>query len=146
MTKNEIYNHIVNRGHEQVHITHGLVYHWCHTFNKAIFEDTLIIPQKFVYVKDKDTLGWFQEFPTSRKNKYVIALNGCRLQERSSFLTVLVHELVHLHQAIHAPKDKAHHGKYFFSFRDVIEAAGMPLEKSYWFEEFDEETIHKQRH
>lgn len=130
MTRRKIYNYLEKYGDDEADLSLPALYEWCQVFNRAIFDDTLVMPSRIVGVYDPDTYGWCEEYLTSA-NRYAIGLNHQKIKTQEHLLTILVHELVHLHQFFHEPTDTAIHGKYFFSFRPLVEEAGLELTTRY---------------
>jgi hypothetical protein len=133
MTRDQIYNHIQERGDEDLDITPDLVYRWWWVLNNALFSGSLPVPDRVEYCKDSNTLGWYHDNSFwGRKYKHIIGLNVVALESRRElFLNVLAHEMVHMHQGVYRPEDCAVHGKYFFSFAPLFEDAGLELTRTY---------------
>lgn len=133
MTRNQIHQHILDRGTEDIDITIDVVYYWWWVFNRALFEGKMKAPDRVEFFhKDAEVLGWYEHNIDATKYKHVIGLNWSILEaERQLFLNVLAHEMVHMCQSVYEPDQDAVHGKYFYSFRPVFADAGLSLASTY---------------
>lgn len=107
---------------------------WFRYLNAAVFDNKLPSPdsiQIFHYSERGTMLGYC----VSRGRHITIAL--CEeYDDRKTFLTALVHELVHMYQVLFRTRvpyaTRMSHGKTFYEWRDRIKrTVGLPLEEAY---------------
>lgn len=131
----KVKNHIQKRGSESCfNVTESMILFWFRYLNAAVFNNKLPTPDVisiFPYTERGTTLG----FCISQGRR--ISLSLCEeYDDRKTFLTILVHELVHMHQVLFRTKvpyaTRMSHGKTFYEWKDRIKrTVGLPLEEYY---------------
>lgn len=129
----KIKRHIKERDNDNCYeVTENVIVFWFELLNVAIFNDSLPMPKSFStfeYKEQNQILG----FCSHRYMKDTITIAMCKeFADRKTFLTVLVHEMVHMHQTIFRTTYPYHsrmtHGKSFYEWRDTIKrTVGLPL-------------------
>ena len=128
--RQKIKKHLKRQGHrDDFEITHHLVFHWWHVLNKAVFDGKLKTPKNVILRNFRDeSLGWCM----AGKNDPSVILGLRReLYNRKTFLTVLVHEMVHAYE--HQVHGKMSHRETFYMWKEAIyENTGLTLDE--WVE------------
>jgi hypothetical protein len=113
--REELHTYIRNHGHTPVVVTKLLIKYWWDIINHAVFEGKLNPVGSITLMFSHDVYAW--------------AIPGCndritlhfqnRFVERTTFLTVLVHEMVHAWE--YQTYGRMGHGKRFNSWATAIE-------------------------
>jgi hypothetical protein len=134
--RQRVKRHVKTRGSQaNFDITETLCLYWWAKLNAAIFDDKLTRPVRFEIRKYRGMCGWCRPYGNNKKIRTtVIGINGA-LQDRNTFLNILVHEMIHQHfwEIDGCWDDSApHHGKEFFEWAPRIKrTAGLTLAVSY---------------
>ena len=98
--------------------------HWWHKMNKAVFDGKLPLPKNIIIRNFReDIFGYCESFNDSEQ--YVIGLRR-EYEDRKTFLTSLVHEMVHSYEQVFY--GKMSHGKNFYEWeKKVKNRVGLPL-------------------
>ena len=126
--RKKIVAHIKRRGHvSDFIVTPVLVMRWWNLLNKAIFDSTLTPPHKIIVRNFRDSYGWCM--PMAVKGKVQLGIN-VEFEDRKTFLTILVHEMIHQYQWTHI--GEMTHGKTFWMWKKQIkQVLNLPLFESY---------------
>ena len=122
--RKRIKTHLKKRGQEMLEIAPSLVLHWWHQLNYAVFQGILHPPKKIVCRNFRDgAFGWTQPIYYS----YDVNMGIRRqLEDRTQFITVLAHEMVHEHEWVH--HRKMSHGQHFYEWAPLINRVlNLPL-------------------
>lgn len=122
-----IKQHIKKRGDEfDVEVTPSMVLYWWARLNKTIFNGQLIPPQKIICRNFRDgDYGWCSPYKHSSQVRMGIRRT---MPDRKTFLTVLVHEMVH--QWEHQQHKRMSHGYNFYRWKDLIKRElNLPLQQ-----------------
>jgi len=120
-----IRRHIKSRGNDSCYqVTENMIAHWFRLLNAAVFSNQLPTPREFLtfeYKNRDSTLG----FCRHQNIKNTISIAVCKeFDDRRTFLTVLVHEMVHMYQAVFRTRYSYHsrmtHGKSFYDWQDTV--------------------------
>ena len=103
-----------------------LVTAWWNTINTAVFNDELPRPTRFEFRNfHHEIQGVCRPFGRCENGDVVISLRR-EYDTRNTFLTVLIHEMVHQHQWY--TDKRMHHGKTFYEWEHRVKTAtGLPL-------------------
>jgi hypothetical protein len=130
MTKAEarqtVKHHVKRRGEDELKVTDKLTRYWWNVLNTAVFDGKLNIPRKFIFRRfHQETLGYC--VPLKRNGDVHLAIRS-DLPSFSTFLTVLVHEMVHQWQWVN--HKHIAHGPSFYKWKPIIEErVGLPLSR-----------------
>lgn len=120
-----IRQHLMRVREDVVNVTIGLLKYWFHVLNKAIFNNQLRTPRRFIIKQHRDVHAWC--FDRAGK-RFDIAINpdfDCKRE----FLSILAHEM--LHGLEHQLGRKMSHGAFFKSFYWKFKRQGLHLQESY---------------
>ena len=108
--------HIKKNQYKEVEVTEQLLTYWWRIFNVSLFDKKLPFPRKLI-IKDfnYNFLGYCS--PVKDENNVRMGIRRT-FYDKETFLTVLVHEMVHQYQ--HVTEQNMNHGKSFFAFQDKI--------------------------
>lgn len=129
----KIKDHIRKRGEEYcIDISKEMVVFWFRYLNAAIFNNKLEMPQSITVFQPRygedAALGYCRYI---KKDSYHMGICS-EFDDRKTFLTVLVHEMVHLWQLQKRTSypfiKRMTHGKSFYEWEDKIKRTiGLPL-------------------
>lgn len=124
--KARIRKHLKSKGEEVCEVTEPMVMFWWRLLNFAIFGGKLPEPKRIVLKNfHHETLGWCQPF--GRKTQRDVAIGMRReYEDRSIFLTVLAHEMVHQYEWF-SGKAMSHGKNFYYWEHKVKHAVGLPL-------------------
>ena len=132
ITRTKIKQHIKIHGNEWTEITPTFVTYWWHLSNYAIFDSKLTLPKKIHCRNFRDgSYGWCLPL-----FDYTIELGIRReLNDRRTFLIVLIHEMVHQYDWEINKTKAPTHGKTFYSWAPLIkQIVNLPLNKYIYIE------------
>lgn len=111
--------------------------HWWNLLNAAVFDSKLSTPRKVTVKGFRDTYGLCNPYGRKRGDVHMIISN--RFHDKKSFLSVLVHEMVHQWQWTFVEEinrknfDKLCHGKTFWQWKEPVNRIlDLPLQLSYY--------------
>lgn len=114
--RRRIKKHVRERGGRcDFEVTPQFVLFWWHKLNSAVFDNKLTPPKKIEIRNFRDCWGWCKTYKT--KPDIVLGITS-DMWDRKTFLTVLVHEMVHQHE--HQTYKKMSHGQNFYYWQDKI--------------------------
>ena len=124
--RRKIKKHVKERGEfADFEVTPQFVLFWWHKLNSAVFDNKLSPPTSIEIRNFRDCWGWCKTY--KRKPDIVIGITS-DMWDRKTFLTVLVHEMVH--QWEYETHGRMSHGKNFYGWRDRIKRnIGLPLDE-----------------
>lgn len=114
--RQRIKRHVKERGEtSDFEVTPQLVLFWWHKLNSAVFNNELIPPKDIEIRKFRDCWGWCKTYQT--KPDIILGITS-DMWDRKTFLTVLVHEMVHMWE--HETFGKMSHGQNFYFWQEKI--------------------------
>ncbi len=126
--RKRIRSHLRKKGDDYCEVTDTLILYWWHQLNYTIFDGILTPPRK-IEIRNfhEGVYGWCKPF--GRKNNGTVCIGIRReVDNRHTFLTTLVHEMVHQYQWEH--ERKMSHGKTFYRWADHLKrTVGLPLDE-----------------
>jgi len=124
--RRKIKKHVRERGeYTDFDVTPQFVLFWWHKLNSAVFNNKLTTPKNIEIRNFRDCWGWCKTYKT--KPDIVLGITS-NMWDRKTFLTVLVHEMVH--QWEHETYGRMSHGQNFHQWRDRIKRdIGLSLDE-----------------
>jgi hypothetical protein len=111
----KLHTYIYHKGHTPVKVTKHLVRFWWKVINHAVFGGTLI-PARHIELMFSDVVyAWAIPSTNSRIDLHI----QDTFHERTTFLTVLIHEMVHAWEFM--TYGRMGHGKRFTQWTNAIE-------------------------
>lgn len=125
-SQRKITDHIFHRGHQSnFEVTPGMVLYWWRVLNKAVFDGILHPPTKIICRNFRNGDLGHCTATNGKKDDVHIAIRR-QQYDRETFLTVLVHEMVHQYEWV--THKSMSHGKTFNAWVNTIDnAIGLPL-------------------
>ena len=104
--------HIKKYEYYDVIVTEQLIKYWWRIFNYSLFDDKLPYPKKIIIRNfHNEVLGYCQK--TTYENNVTMGIRRT-FESKKTFLSVLVHEMVHHYEQIF--NQKMTHGDTFYAF------------------------------
>lgn len=111
----KLHQYIIGRGHTPVKVTKQLVRFWWKIINHAIFNGELLPARRVELMFSDEVYAWAIPSTNDRIDLHI----QDAFHERTTFLTVLVHEMVHAWEFM--MYGRMGHGKRFVGWTTVIE-------------------------
>lgn len=125
LIRKRIRKHIDAKGEAcDFEITYSFIMHWWHQMNKAVFNGELPLPKDIIIRNFRDDSYGYCE-STKDKESYILGFRR-EYEDRKTFLTCLVHEMVHSYEQVF--HGKMSHGKTFYEWENKVKwRIGLPL-------------------
>lgn len=107
--------YIKNRGHTPVHITAHTVRLWWNILNTLVFDGKVLPPRHITLIQSEAVFAWALPGPYRVIDLHIQTV----FHERTTFLTVLIHEMVHAWE--YMVFGRMGHGKRFTEWTKTIE-------------------------